>query len=275
MQQPPLLEKLDWVFSSSNWNISYPSTSVMALDMVPSDHCPCIVHISTAIPKNNIFRFENYWLKHQDYQNVLIQGWGAVSSQNDKAKLITAKLKNLRKSLRDWQASMRSLKTVIANVRAVLFFLEILAEYRVLSVPEWNFHRILEEELIQLLERQRLYWKQRGNVKWVQLGDASTKFFRANATLRHKGKLINELTSRNETTFTQHADKEKLLWDEFKERMGVSDFTGFTVNPSALIYESNDLDILEAPFLHEEIDSVIKLLPNNKSPRPDGFNSEF
>jgi len=62
MQQPPLLEKLDWVFTSNSWGISYPTTSVRALDMIPSDHCPCVVHISTSIPRNSVFKFENFGL---------------------------------------------------------------------------------------------------------------------------------------------------------------------------------------------------------------------
>ena len=102
MQPSPLLQKLDWIFTSSSWAISYPSTSVKALDMVPSDHCPCLVSISTAIPRNRIFRFENHWLKHQDYQGILNQSWGTQFNVNDKAKLITTKLKNLRKCLREW-----------------------------------------------------------------------------------------------------------------------------------------------------------------------------
>jgi hypothetical protein len=31
MQQDPLLEKLDWVFTSSPWAMSYPDTSVQVL----------------------------------------------------------------------------------------------------------------------------------------------------------------------------------------------------------------------------------------------------
>lgn len=134
MQPSPLLEKLDWVFTSSSWAISYPSTSVRALDMIPSDHCPCVVSISTLIPKNRAFRFEKFWLKHQDYQNNLIQSWDLPTVSNDRAKLITAKLKCLRKYLREWQASMTNLKTSIANDRITLLFLEVLADYRDLSL---------------------------------------------------------------------------------------------------------------------------------------------
>jgi hypothetical protein len=35
------------------------------------------------------------------------------------------------------------------------------------------------------------------------------------------------------------------------------------------------LSPLEIPFGHDEIDSVIRFLPTNKSPGPDGFNNEF
>ena len=35
------------------------------------------------------------------------------------------------------------------------------------------------------------------------------------------------------------------------------------------------LIFLEAPFSNSEIDDVIKTLPNDKSPRPDGFSNEF
>jgi len=50
-QTPPLLERLNWFFTSSSWTTLYPDTSVSSLIMPTSDHWPCSITISTAIPK--------------------------------------------------------------------------------------------------------------------------------------------------------------------------------------------------------------------------------
>jgi hypothetical protein len=54
-QHPPLLERLDWFFTSASWTLSYPNTSVSTLTMETSDHVPCHISISTAIPKGIYF----------------------------------------------------------------------------------------------------------------------------------------------------------------------------------------------------------------------------
>lgn len=46
MQQDPLLEQLDWFFTSVNWTTSYPNTMVLPLAKPISDHVPCKVVIS-------------------------------------------------------------------------------------------------------------------------------------------------------------------------------------------------------------------------------------
>lgn len=42
-----------------------------------------------------------------------------------------------------------------------------------------------------------------------------------------------------------------------------------------LIQPSMDLSLLEEPFLEEEINNIVKMLPMDKSPSSDGFNNEF
>lgn len=60
MQNPPLLEKLDWIFTNNSWTLTYPETTCKALVMEVFDHSPLVISISTDIPKAHIFRFENY-----------------------------------------------------------------------------------------------------------------------------------------------------------------------------------------------------------------------
>jgi endonuclease/exonuclease/phosphatase family metal-dependent hydrolase len=74
-QDPPLVEKLDWFFTSVSWTISYRNTSASSLVMEPSDHVPCIIDISTDIPKGKIFSFENYWMEHECFLDVVSHGW--------------------------------------------------------------------------------------------------------------------------------------------------------------------------------------------------------
>jgi hypothetical protein len=46
-------------------------------------------------------------------------------------------------------------------------------------------------------------------------------------------------------------------------------------NLSTLIQLVDNLSELEVPFSQQEIDLIIKNLPTNKSPGPDGFNTDF
>jgi len=66
-QNPPLLEHLDWFFTSVSWTTVYPNSLITTLAMETSDHVPCLVTISIDIPKGHIFRFENFWLQHEDF----------------------------------------------------------------------------------------------------------------------------------------------------------------------------------------------------------------
>jgi len=46
---------------------------------------------------------------------------------------------------------------LIENTKATLQLMEVLGDYRDLSVEEWNFKELLKNHLLELLEQQRIY----------------------------------------------------------------------------------------------------------------------
>ena len=70
-QASPLLERLDWFFTSANWTLPYPTTFIYPLVMETSDHVPCVISISTSIPKRSRFQFENYRMEHNDFMSIV------------------------------------------------------------------------------------------------------------------------------------------------------------------------------------------------------------
>jgi hypothetical protein len=71
-----------------------------------------------------------------------------------------------------------------------------------------------------------------------------------------------------------HDHKAAIIWESYKERLGVSDNATMNNNLEEII-QPVDLAHLDAPFTREEIDNVVKDLPINKAPGPDGFNGKF
>lgn len=142
-------------------------------------------------------------------------------------------------------------------------------------MQEWNFRNILSLKLSDLLHQQMVYWKQRGNIKWVKLGDENSKFFHANATIKHKRNSITYLTSPSGDLVFYHNAKAELIWLDFKERLGSSNFESMQFDLSSLLVQNLDLSSLEEPFSHQEVDNIIRLLPLDKSPGPDSFNNDF
>ena len=185
-------------------------------------------------------------------------GWSLSVPNTDKAKIITAKFKNLRRVLKAWQAHLSSLKANIHNIKLVLAFLEILEEFRDLSLFEWNFKTVLCDKLTSLLEQQRIYWKQRGTIKWVKFGDEGTKFFHANATIKFNRNLITTLKDPNGSLVSNHEQKATILWEAFKERLGKTEFQQMLFDLQVLINPATNLHDLDIPFSTEEIDEVVK-----------------
>ena len=100
-------------------------------------------------------------------------------------------------------------------------------------------------------------------------------FFHSTTSIRHRRKLITSLKSDNNEEFFNHDTKAEILWTAYIERLGSSTPIVLPDNLDELIIMAENLEILEVPFTHEEVDEVVKSLATDKTPGPDGFNNDF
>jgi hypothetical protein len=149
---------------------------------------------------------------------------------------------------------------------------------RSLTIDEWNLTDALKVHIITLLQNQRTYWKQRGKIKWVKLGNENTRFFHIKATINYWHNFISMLKNDDQAEICDHEGKAHILWESFKRRMGQSDNPSMHFNLQDFFGMGMSQEMresLEVPFTREEIVNVVKDMPNEKSPRLDGFNNEF
>jgi len=57
--------------------------------------------------------------------------------------------------------------------------------------------------------------------------------------------------------------------------MGVTEMPTMLYNLQSLFTPHEDLEFLVEPFSHEEIDNIVKKMPGDKAPGPDGFSGSF
>jgi len=102
MQANPLLEQLDWFFTSPNWTLNFPMTEVLPLAKINSNHIPCKIAINTKIPRANIFRFESFWVEHEGFFETVQSSWASTSNTNPERN-ISGKFKRLRADLKSME----------------------------------------------------------------------------------------------------------------------------------------------------------------------------
>jgi hypothetical protein len=136
MHNTPLLEKLDWIFTSSTWTITFPNTMAYPMARLGLDHVPILIEIGSVIPKAQIFRFEEYWLDFDGLDEVVQNHWKNEGVYKNTAQDITARFKSLRQGIKKWSRNLSQLSIIIHNCSYVLALLDGLEEQRSLSIIE-------------------------------------------------------------------------------------------------------------------------------------------
>jgi hypothetical protein len=156
MQTNPLLEKLDWIFTSTSWTLSFPDTKATPLSMPISDHTPYVVQISTQIPKLPVFCFENYWVEFEGFFDIVKLHWETTPFFGDSARTLSGKFKQVRRGFKAWSRELSKLNKNIHNCSWVIALIDGLEDVRSLSAIEKNFRKNVQKYMANCLKPKEL-----------------------------------------------------------------------------------------------------------------------
>jgi hypothetical protein len=91
---------------------------------------------------------------------------------------LVKKLKNVKKALKGWGANLRGADIKKKrDISSELKELEDLEEMGPLSPTQRERKALLQQEMLQVLDNEEAFWKQRSRENWLLHGDSNSAFF--------------------------------------------------------------------------------------------------
>ena len=271
-----LWQRLDRVLINEAWSDMFDFTRVSHLMRGRSDHAPLLVRCGSVTRRGSSFRFLNVWPKHSGFLDVVRQAWSHQVSGVGMVRFFQ-KWMHTRRQLRSW--NRESFGNIFSRVRQ--------AE-EVLRSKERDYDAQRDESSKIALHEARAvytkelaieceYWRQKSAVRWIQAGDANTKFFHSIVKQRRNTNFIYRV--RDETgTWLEDEDRLKDSAVQFFSKLFMSEREGRRepVLPFQLPHlEQADNDLLTGLPTMEELKSVVFSMSSESAPGPDGFGIGF
>lgn len=162
---------LDIAIVNSHWLASFSYPTIHSLPRLSSDHCPLLLNHTNLPPAPKApFKFENKWLLHPSFLDVVEFSWEASIDGNPQFNL-AQKLKALKQTLKLWSKITYGQihKNILAANASVLS-----CQQSFNSSPSdslWNDLMAMKLGLHDALKAQEIHWKHRSRIYWLKEGD--------------------------------------------------------------------------------------------------------
>ncbi|CAN6236003.1 unnamed protein product [Urochloa humidicola] len=271
----PVLARLDRVFVNNDQCTVFPNTTLTSLPRPTSDHTPILASLATSIPKANLFRFENAWLRNQNFLPAVLPSWHDAPRHADAAGRLAGHLKSTRAAAKVWARRNRAPPSIISDCKFIITLLDFYEDLRSLSADEQLTRTLCQERLTLAIKERAAYWKQRGKHRAVREGDSNTLFFHAQATQRMRRNHVRGIEVDGEV-ITSHDGKVAALTNHYKNILGTTGHNSWGFDLDA-IYQNRPTasEELTKDFSAEEALQAVRALNPTSAPGPDGFGPSF
>jgi hypothetical protein len=149
-----------------------------------SDHAPILAVLnSTPHHTNKPFRFENWWLREQEFQDIAKQSWQRSSTRD-----FSHKTKFLAADLRKWRKKPKN-SDMLAQIETQILDQQTLHP----SLQNHNLQQQLHNQHQDLLAKEAAYHIQHVKMTWPIEGDRNTSFFHLAIIKRNRKNKISYL----------------------------------------------------------------------------------
>lgn len=148
-QENHVLTKIDHLFCTDDRDVLFPPAHLQAIPTMCSDHAPLLLRGARSSPSKSSFKFEEFWLKYDDFKDKVSSVWHKPVSAYDPIRRIHIKLSRMAKSLRIWQREkIGDIVMQIAICKEIIGELDVAEEDPVLSTKERMLRRDLKSNYL-------------------------------------------------------------------------------------------------------------------------------
>ncbi|MCH80000.1 hypothetical protein A2U01_0000762, partial [Trifolium medium] len=262
-------ERLDRAMANSAWLMKYPNVRLLNLLTSHSDHSPILLQNSPMVTnvRTYSFWFENTWLKEEDVEEVVEDGWG-----RDRGVEITSRISRCADKLTGW--GRRKRMRFKQEIKECSDEMERLRGSH--DITTSSRYKEVQEKHARLLVQEETYWRQRAKMHWLKEGDLNTKFFHMSASARQRRKKIEKIMNETNVEVKTQAEISKVALNYF-DHLFKTNATNHEPVLSLIVPKvtQEDNDRLLAPITREELHEALFQMDPDKAPGPDGFNPAF
>lgn len=278
---PPTRCKLDYIFANIHFVNLWQNSYYEILPPSLSDHCPLLLHWGSvnAINKGfSCFKFFNFWTKHADYSQILLQVWKQHSSRNPLHRLLH-KLKALKLNLKVWSShTFGSGAKLSSTIRHELHRVQEEINKFPNNQNLLKSERELQCKLKTALNMEIQGLKQNAMLRREREADRNTRYFHNSIKIQ---RLRESIHSINDMHGVSHSDEDginKAFVDYFSSILAAPP-TPINIQPlfNVIIPSLTDEQshVMVRLIDGEEIKAAAFSLDANSCGGPDGFNAYF
>ncbi|GER30020.1 RNA-directed DNA polymerase (reversetranscriptase)-related family protein [Striga asiatica] len=266
-------ERIDRVFSSPMWALTFPKSQVTHIPLHSSDHCLLLLNTDCEdVKAKQRFYFDSRWVSKEGFSDTVAEAWNLNSFGVDLYS-IQARIRNVRIALLKWKKSMiNHSKQEIDLIKAQLHDQHLQGPHK--NWAEWESNR---RKLHQAYAEEERFWAQKARCLWLKEGDRNTKYFQACVKQRRRTNSIEGLLKRDGSRCQNSAEILEEVQSYFSKLFSTSnptlDWCSLDGIPCSITEEMNNR--LVRPVTMEELKQALWEMHPNKAPGIDGMSPHF